>query len=280
MEYFCRARGKLRQKKNPLLVGDRVSFKPISGGTIAGACAGEGVVEEVFGRRNCLYRPPVANVDQLILVISLRDPSPDWFLADRLLALAETEGMEAILCLNKTDLVSDSELDEVKNMLVNYPYPLMFTSVPLKNGVADLKIALQKRCSVFAGPSGAGKSSLLNALHSGLCLKTGEVSVKGGRGRHTTRMAELLFLDNGGMVVDTPGFSRLDFEGLSHEGLADLFPEISFFSQHCSFRNCGHLHEPGCAVQEGVEQGKINPLRYKHYKQFYQELLDGRNCYR
>lgn len=268
-EYICRARGMLKRDKASLMVGDRVLFKPESNANQS--LAAEGLIEKLLPRDNLLKRPPVANVDQLVTVMSLKQPDCDWQLVSRLLVLAEQENIIAFLCLNKTDLVSKKELDRLIKELDHYPYTIIYTSVVSGTGLEIFKEKLCSRCSVFAGPSGVGKSSLLNAIQPGLFLKTGSVSDKIKRGRHTTRQAELLTLPGGGSVVDTPGFTRLDFFDLEQDQLAELFPEFDSLRGKCGFRNCRHISEPDCAVRREIGR-TLNPMRYKHYQYFVEEL--------
>lgn len=223
-------------------------------------------------RRNVLTRPRVANIDQLVVVMAFKNPDCDWQLVNRMLVLAEYEGLDSVLCLNKSDLLNKEELDFWRSELENFPYPFIFTSAANQDGLEELEKKLSGCSSVFAGPSGAGKSSLLNAIQPGLSLQTGLISDKIKRGRHTTRQARLLMLENGGAVVDTPGFSRLDFTGISAEDLGSLFPEMESLRGNCAFRNCLHISEPDCAIIAAV--GKtINRERYEYYKYFIKELL-------
>lgn len=268
-EYLCRARGALKKNRGTLMVGDRVFFKP--DGKDSGDCPGEGIIEKIQPRSNCLYRPPVANIDQLVVVMSLRQPDCDWQLISRLAVLAEKEGLSTLICLNKTDLVSSKELSELQNLLYPYPYRVLLTSAVSGKGLDDLAGNLNGCCSVFAGPSGVGKSSLLNVIQPGLSLQTGSVSDKIKRGRHTTRQAELLILDNGGAVVDTPGFTRLDFRSIDPVEMADYFPEFDACRGKCAFRNCLHLSEPDCAVLMEIDK-TVNAMRYEHYRAFMKEL--------
>lgn len=268
-EYICRARGMLKRDKASLMVGDRVLFQPES--SADQSLAAEGLIEKLLPRDNLLKRPPVANVDQLVTVMSLKQPDCDWQLVSRLLVLAEQEKIIAFLCLNKTDLVSKKELDRLDKELDHYPYTIIYTSVVSGTGLEIFKEKLCGRCSVFAGPSGVGKSSLLNAIEPGLFLKTGSVSDKIKRGRHTTRQAELLTLPGGGSVVDTPGFTRLDFFDIEQDQLAELFPEFDSLRGNCGFRNCRHISEPDCAVRREIGR-TLNPMRYKHYQYFVEEL--------
>ncbi len=236
-----------------------------------GTAGAEGIIEQVLPRVSRLYRPPVANVDQLVVVMALKNPNYDWQLISRLLVLAEKESLAACLCFNKIDLLDASAVEKVRKEIEPLPYQIIFTSARQKTGLARLQAVLKDRCTVLAGPSGAGKSSLLNAIQPGLTLQTGIVSEKIKRGRHTTRQAELMPLDGGGTVVDTPGFTRLDFRNLAVEQLADLFPEFHPYIDQCAFRNCRHLTEPDCAVVSEVGSS-INPLRYRHYSYFAEEI--------
>lgn len=266
-EFFCRARGRIRQKGS-LIVGDRVLFSPETGG----GGTEEGIIEDVLPRSTCLYRPPVANIDQLILVTAVSDPSPDWQLVSRLLLLAEHEGLEPALYINKMDLADSGTLKEIKRQLKRFPYTYRFSCAKTGKGIRQLAAQLKERCSVFAGPSGAGKSSLLNAVQPGFSLKTGDISKKGKRGRHTTRLVELLPLPAGGTVLDTPGFSRLDLPPVEPGQLGRFFPEFVPYSHRCAFRNCIHAGEPDCAVSKAVEFEEINAARYRHYRLFLEEL--------
>ena len=268
-EHTCRARGILKRGRETLMVGDRVQFKP--GDNISSSTQHEGLIEKIEPRDNCLQRPPVSNVDQLAVIMSLKHPSCDWQLVSRMLVLAEKENMSAFVCLNKIDLTAEEEILKIENQIKPYPYRVLYTSAVTGTGIAGLKEQLKEKCSVFAGPSGVGKSTLLNAIQPGLSLKTGTVSDKIKRGRHTTRQAELLSLDLGGMVVDTPGFTRLDFSNMSSEELALYFPELEELAGSCGFRDCKHLTEPRCAVREEVGSS-LNPMRYEHYKYFVSEL--------
>jgi ribosome biogenesis GTPase / thiamine phosphate phosphatase len=278
--YQCRARGNLKRNNQSLMVGDRVLFMPPLKPTVKvrAEAGNEGMIEELLPRKNCLNRPAVANVDQLAVIMSLKQPSYDWQLASRLLVLAEKEGLEALLCLNKADLVEADPLNEIEKKLKPFPYRILFSSALSGLGLKSLAEKLTGKCSVFAGPSGAGKSSLLNALQPGLTLKTGVVSDKIKRGRHTTRQAELLPLAFGGSVVDTPGFTRLELTDLKPEDLAALFPEFVAYSGECAFRDCRHLSEPHCAIRQHLGE-MINPLRYEHYSYFMDELSKIKEVY-
>jgi ribosome biogenesis GTPase / thiamine phosphate phosphatase len=267
-EYRCRARGMLKRGKAALMVGDRVLFEP---NLSADQELGDGMIEKLLPRTNLLQRPPVANVDQLAVVMALKHPDCDWQLVSRMLVLAEKEKLSAFVCLNKKDLVPEDERLALSGQIEHYPYPVLCTSALSGDGIEDITAKLRGVCSVFAGPSGVGKSTLLNAIQPGLFLKTGSISNKIKRGRHTTRQAELLALESGGTVVDTPGFTRLDFTGIEPGQLAAYFPEFDTLRGDCSFRNCMHITEPGCAVRREVGKS-VNTMRYGHYAYFIEEL--------
>ncbi len=268
-KYICRARGALKKGSKTLIVGDEVVFQPLK--EPAGHAEGEGIVEKHLPRSNCLTRPAVANVDQVVVVVSLKNPECDWQLISRIAILAEKETLPVVTCFNKTDLITPEQVQQLISSVKPFPYPVLFTSALSGSGIAELINILAGCCSVLAGPSGVGKSTLLNSIQPGLSLQTAAVSGKIGRGKHTTRQATLLPLDQGGSVVDTPGFSRLDFKDLTAPQLADYFPELEKLRGQCGFRDCLHISEPRCAIHEELGH-TVNPLRYEHYKTFIQEL--------
>lgn len=261
----CVIRGKLKKEASQLLVGDLVRFS---------VSTGQPVIEEILPRFNELFRPPVANINRLIVILSVHSPYPDWGLLNRQLVLAEINDILPVICINKIDLASESDLENLKNTLGLFPYQSVFTSAINGEGVDELCNMLKDHVSVFAGQSGVGKSTLLNKIQPLLQLKTGELSLKGNRGRHTTRSVELLSLHIGGEVVDTPGFSKLEFEpeGKDIHSLHSYFPEMEGYLSGCRFRNCIHQQEPGCAVIKAVEDGQISRLRYHSYHVLLKEL--------
>ncbi|ACV63116.1 ribosome small subunit-dependent GTPase A [Desulfofarcimen acetoxidans DSM 771] len=261
----CKPRGRFKIEKQLILVGDRVQIKTIN--------KKNGVVEKVLPRITELVRPPVANIDCAIVVFALKSPEPNLNLLDRFILLAEAGKTEPVICFNKVDLLSNEEVTPVLDIYDKIGYRTIVTSVKTGAGLEELRAVLKDHISVFAGPSGVGKSSLLNAVQPGLQLKTGEISEKLQRGRHTTRHVELLELDNGGYVVDTPGFSSLYLPQMLKEELAGFFPEMNNFWQNCRFNGCLHNQEPDCAVKSAVESGEINKERYAHYIMFLEEIV-------
>ncbi|OAT81410.1 ribosome small subunit-dependent GTPase A [Desulfotomaculum copahuensis] len=260
----CVLRGRLRREKQPVLVGDRVSF------TLRPENAG--VIEQVLPRRTALVRPPVANVERAVITGAGRDPAPNPLLIDRFLIQAAAAGVLPLLCFNKMDLGPGEAAEQIAGYRLA-GYTVLCTSAVTGDGIGELQAQLQTGISVLAGPSGVGKSSLLNALNPGWSLKTGAISRKLGRGKHTTRHVELLPLPGGGLVADTPGFSSLYLPELTREELAGFYPEIAWRQAACRFTGCLHVSEPGCAVKEAVAAGEIAPWRYENYQILLQEVL-------
>ncbi|MDN5344973.1 MAG: ribosome biosis GTPase / thiamine phosphate phosphatase [Clostridia bacterium] len=267
--WSCRLRGRFRRQEDPL-PGDRVEITTLG--------PGEGVIESIRPRQSLLERPAVANVDQVIIVFALSTPPPDLELLDRLLFLSSVKGIRAVIVWNKVDVARRDYLD-LPPVYQGIGYPNLIASARTGQGVAGLKDLVTGHLSTFAGPSGVGKSSLLNTLLPEVNLRTGDVSARGGRGRHTTRHAELIPLPGGGWVADTPGFSRLDLPALDRLAVADHFPEMEPFLGRCHFNSCLHRAEPGCAVRAAVAEGRIARHRYDHYLGFLAEVMARERSY-
>jgi len=265
-EWECSLRGRFRYEKQQVLVGDRVELVPRHGRA--------GVISNILPRRSVLLRPPVANVDQAVIIFSVRDPEPNPGLLDRFLITVAMNRIEPLICFNKIDLMKDNRFELISHY--QNVYPVVLTSAVTGKGLDRLREALRGKVSVFAGPSGVGKSTVLNAILPGLRLKTGVISEKLKRGRHTTRHVELISLPEGGLVADTPGFSSLVLPDLRLEDLAGYFPEMEEYSRNCYYGGCLHDKEPGCAVKEAVESGKIEKSRYRQYIEFLLELRNRR----
>ncbi len=259
----CTLRGRFRQEKEKVLVGDRVQLKT--------AQAATGVIEKIFPRKNILFQPSIANISQVVVVFSLQEPEPNLYLLDRFLVQTELTKVKAVLCLNKIDL-GKQQLDCLIQIYSSLGYVILTTSAKTKQGLADLRNVLKNNTSILAGPSGVGKSSLLNALIPDLSLGTREISRKLKQGKHTTRYVRLIPLPDNGLVADSPGFSNLALPDINQEELAPCFVEIYKYQENCKYNNCLHLVEPGCAVQEAVTEGKINPSRYHNYLLLLKEM--------
>ncbi|ABO50242.1 ribosome small subunit-dependent GTPase A [Desulforamulus reducens MI-1] len=268
----CSLRGKFRLgKSSPALVGDRVMVTPVRQNT--------GRIDEVMPRKTELFRPAVANIDQAVIVFAVENPEPNMTLLDRFLVLAENAEVLPVVCLNKGDLLTSRRDHEWLKLYKRIGYPTIITSTKLGEGINELRQLLIGKTTVFAGPSGVGKSSLLNAIQPGLELKTGDISHKLKRGKHTTRHVELLPLNKGGYVVDSPGFSSLDLPQMNKEDLAYYFPEFTGFIADCKFNGCLHHREPQCAVKDALDAGLINKERYQNYLLFLEEVLQQERRY-
>ncbi len=215
-----------------------------------------------------------ANVDRVLVVVSAADPVTRPEVIDRLLVLAEADHLEACLVVNKIDLPgAEAVVERLRRMYEPLGYPVLALSASTGQGLQALRQTLSRGTSVLVGPSGVGKSSLLNALEPGLTLRTGAVSERDGRGRHTTVSARLLPVAAGGLVADTPGFAEAGVWGVESAELDRCFPEFDEARHACRFRGCSHLTEPGCAVLEATRGGTIDPSRYQSYRAIREELL-------
>ncbi len=229
---------------------------------------GKGSIENIHERTSMLVRPAVANINQLVVVVALASPEPNPELIDSFLIIGQHSGLDTILCFNKADLTCSDELIKTYS---NAGYKLVVTSAPNGEGIDELKALLVGKITAFAGNSGVGKSSLLNALGVLGELETGAVSEKIRRGRHTTRHVELLELDGGALVLDTPGFSSFEMPKIRANELENYFAEFAPYIGKCRFRGCAHISEPGCAVLEAVSDGNISKMRHNSYKNLYEE---------
>ena len=258
----CRGRGSLRKAHQTPLTGDMVEI------TVE---KGKGMVEKILPRRNCFVRPAVANVDALVVFAANVNPVTEPFLIDRVAAIAGDQEVEVILCVNKCDL--DPAVDLVR-IYQNAGFTVISASAETGQGVAELRELLQGKLTAFTGNTGVGKSSMLNRLAPDLQLATGEVSEKLGRGRHTTRHVELYRLDEETYVADTPGFSSFDTDQMDvilKENLQYSFPDFAPFIGDCQFHDCSHRQEPGCAVRQALEEGKVEKTRYDSYLKLYEK---------
>ncbi|MBR5391035.1 MAG: ribosome small subunit-dependent GTPase A [Clostridia bacterium] len=258
----CRAGGKVRRETGLLACGDRVSVK---------RSGKEGYILERHPRRNGLIRPAIANIDQLVILASQAPPVTDPYLIDKVTVIALYQGIDPVIVLNKSDLDASESLFRA---YTRAGFPVVRASAVTGEGIDELRTLLKGKISAFTGNSAIGKSSLLNRLDGRFSLRVGEMSEKIGRGRHTTRHVELLRLENGGFVADTPGFSTFDavqMERLTADTLQHYFPEIDRFFGQCRFSDCRHGKEPGCAVRKAVERGDIAVTRYESYRALLEE---------
>ena len=277
----CTLRGTLKRKRrsetgrrlyaDPVAAGDWVIFTQLD--------EEEGVVEDILpretkfsrqyaGKQGDIEQVIVANAHQIVAVASTLMPPLNFRTLDRFLILAEAGDMEAVICLNKMDLVDTTQQEEFADAFVNYEqlgYKVLYTSINIPESLETLQHALKDKFSVIVGASGVGKSSLLNALQPNLGLRVGEVGIKTQKGRHTTTLVELFPLDFGGEVADTPGIREVGLWGIDTENLEYYFPEMEPYLGNCKYNDCAHVAEPDCAVQDAVEDGEIHPERYRSY---------------
>lgn len=258
--YQTKMRGKVRDKVYP---GDIVEFN------------GE-MIEALYPRNNLLHRPNIANVEQVLVIQSLENPVLDRTLLDRFLIMVEATGLEPLIVINKIELARERDLVEEFSDYQKAGYKVFLVSVMEKQGIEELIDELHDKITVLTGPSGVGKSSIINQIIGSEEMKVGIISHKLKRGTHTTRHVELLPVNKGGWVADTPGFTSLEINHIPLEELTYFYPEFEEYLDNCKFRGCSHTHEPGCTVKKAVSTGNISIKRYQTYKKIYEELTNLR----
>ncbi|MCL2662452.1 MAG: ribosome small subunit-dependent GTPase A [Oscillospiraceae bacterium] len=260
----CRARGRFRLDKSTPLVGDNVSFKPTE--------HGKGLLTEIHPRKNSFVRPPLANIDKMVIIASEAIPVTDTFLIDRMTAIAADSDCEPVICINKTDI---DAADKLYSIYSDVGYTTVRTSALTGEGICSLVDVIDESICAFTGNSGVGKSSILNAIEPDFGISVGDISKKLGRGRHTTRHVELYRLSCGALVADTPGFSAFDSSHLTDKDrLQFLFPEFETYIGSCRYLDCAHIKEPDCAITDALKNGKLQQTRYESYVRLYEQALE------
>lgn len=257
--YECKARGIFRKENIKPAIGDRVEIEIENS---------KGSIVKIHERRTFLVRPPVSNIDNLMIVVAAKNPDPNLFLIDKMIVTAEYRGITPIICINKTDLSDGAELEKIYE---NTGYRVLRVSTYENKGIDELKQLLKGKITAFAGLSGVGKSSILNKIMPD-AAKTGEISSKIKRGKHTTRHIELFETNDGGFLLDTPGFSSFELENIPADELQNYFPEMHDLDKQCRFKGCAHKNEPDCAVKEKLQSGELSPQRYENYLAMYDIL--------
>lgn len=269
--FECKIRDVLKKQKAQIFTGDFVELESIN------IDSKQAFISKVLNRKNFIPKPKVANIDKIVIVSAIKEPSLDFEQLNRYLCFCEYYGIKPVLCFNKNDLKDDSAIvDDIKKIYEPLGYEIIFTSAKEKDGIEELEAVLENKITVFCGLSGVGKSSLANAINPDLNLKTKEVSTKTDRGTHTTRHCEIVELELGSgkkaKLVDTPGFSHLRFDFLMPAEISRLFPEIEKFNNSCKFSDCLHEKETGCNVLKNLD--KIDKTRFESYLQFTKEAKD------
>ncbi|MDK2945409.1 ribosome small subunit-dependent GTPase A [Geotoga petraea] len=263
----CVLRGKFKVQKIRPIVGDYIEYSKDDNNPI-------GKIENILERKNILYRPSIANLDQVILVTTLKYPEVDFLIVDKFIVQAEKEDLDIIIVLNKIDLLTDEDQKLKEKFLNIYSnlYTVIETSTKQNLNVEIIREKMKNKVSTLAGMSGVGKSSILNMINPGLKLRIGNISDKLKRGKHTTTHSELLRFDFGGFVADTPGFANIETYNIEKENLKDYFYEFYQYSRYCQFVDCQHVNEPNCGVKAAVRQEEISQSRYDNYLSIYSEI--------
>ena len=264
--YKCLARGKFKKEKISPLVGDEVEF------TITNSEKQEGVIEQILPRKNELKRPKMANLTQLILVVSMIMPSPDLLLLDKQLVFAEFMGLKATIVLNKVDLEDKEEIDRIAKLYEDIGYKIIQTNAKEGIKVEEIKTLLEGETTAFAGNSGVGKSTLINSIFEQELTQEGDISDKNQRGKNTTTSTTLYKYKENSYIADTPGFSTFEINEIPKEDLCHYFVEFVPYLDKCEFQGCSHIKEENCGVKEALESGKISSQRYENYIKIYNNL--------
>ena len=262
-----KARGNLKRNKNTIYVGDLVECE-ISDNN-------EMIITGILERKNFLIRPPVSNLDMLVITFSVKSPQISNLVVDKLCAACEIKGIDIALCITKKDLLDEDEISRIKKIYSGI-YPVVFINGITGENTDLLFDIIKGKCVAFAGPSGVGKSTLVNSLTGNDASETGNISEKTGRGRHTTRHVEIFSLKDNTYIYDTPGFTSLEIKGEDPRNIKNLFPEIRKRKGECRYLDCMHLSEPDCSVKKAVEKGEISLERYESYTEILKEATKWR----
>ncbi len=264
--YKCLARGKFKKEKISPLVGDEVEFD------ITNLEKQEGVIEQILPRKNELKRPKMANLTQLILVVSMKMPNPDLLLLDKQLVFAEFMGLKATIVLNKVDLEQKDEIERIAKLYENIGYKVIQTNAKQGVKIEEIKALLEGEITAFAGNSGVGKSTLINSIFDQVLTQEGDISDKNQRGKNTTTSTTLYKYKENSYIADTPGFSTFEINEISKEDLCHYFVEFVPYLDKCEFQGCSHIKEENCGVKKALESGKISLQRYENYVKIYNNL--------
>lgn len=265
--YTCDARGKLKKDDIKPVVGDKVNFE------ITKIEEKTGVIEEILPRKNYIKRPKIANINQIVLVISSKMPKPDLLMLDKQLAFAEYMNIKPVIVINKIDLAKEIA-EEIKEQYKFTNYEIIETNAKENVGIYELRNVLKNKISVFSGNSGVGKSTLLNDLFEDNLTLEGKISSKNKRGKNTTTTVKLYELEENTFIADSPGFSTFDIYEIETTKLAEYFVEFKEYIENCEFVGCTHIKEENCGIKQALKENKISQNRYERYIKIYEELKD------
>ena len=266
--YETTARGKFKKEEITPVVGDIVDI------TITDKKEKKAVIEEIHKRRVYIKRPKLANITQIIFVVSSKDPKPDLLMLDKQLAFAEFVGVNSIIVLNKTDLDKKQEFENIKQIYRKIGYTVILTNAKQRKGIDELKKLLKNNINAFSGNSGVGKSTLINGIFNKDITQEGEISKKNKRGKNTTTAIKLYEIDDNTYIADTPGFSTFDISEIESKDLYHYFKEFEQYIENCEFVGCTHIKEENCGIKQAIKEGKIDTARYERFCKIYNELKE------
>ena len=266
--YESKVRGKLKKEDISPVVGDivKITILPEESGKK------QAVIENILPRKVFIKRPKIANITQMILVISRKEPKPDLIMLDKQLAFAELMKLKVVIVLNKTDLDKQEEFNNIEKIYKNIGYNVIKTVAKENRGIEELKELLKNNINVFSGNSGVGKSTLINSIFEKELTEEGEISKKNKRGKNTTTKTRLYQIEKDTYIADTPGFSTFEISEIESKDLINYFKEFVPFIKKCEYIDCTHIKEESCAIKKAVESGKIQKERYDRFCKIYQEL--------
>lgn len=262
----CVPRGKFKNTDTTIVVGDKVEFEYQN--------ETEGVINGICERTNYIKRPKMANITQLIFVLSMKMPKPDLLLLDKQLAFAKFNKINAVICLNKIDLEDEDKIDEIAEIYKKIGYKVIKTNAKRGEGINEVRKCLENNITAFSGNSGVGKSTLINNLFNQDTTLEGQISDKNQRGKNTTTSIKLYKIDKNSYIADTPGFSTFDIFEIESTDLSEYFIDLAKYIQNCEFVGCTHIKEQSCGIKEALEQQKISIQRYESYCKIYNELKE------
>ena len=266
--YETTARGKFKKEEITPVVGDMVDI------TVTDEKEKKAVIEKIYERKVYIKRPKLANITQIIFVVSSKDPKPDLLMLDKQLAFAEFVGVNSIIVLNKTDLDKKEEFIKIKHIYSEIGYTVILTNAKQRKGIDELKKLLKNNINAFSGNSGVGKSTLINGIFNKDITQEGEISKKNKRGKNTTTAIKLYEIDDNTYIADTPGFSTFDISEIESKDLYHYFKEFEQFIENCEFVGCTHIKEENCGIKKAMKEGKIDIVRYERFCKIYNELKE------